>query len=106
MIKDKAKWKRYIEKNKDPYGAACVKIAKKVMEYLDEIEDFDANHLISRADNEYKEGITGFMAGAVVAMVSQCHSRGDEFKESWNGHFGDKKRKGVINPAILKVKIN
>ncbi len=31
MIKNKKKWKKYQDLNKDPYGGACVKIAESVI---------------------------------------------------------------------------
>jgi len=49
-------------------------------------------------------GITGFMAGCVAGMVSQCHSRGEEFRKKWNESYGAKDAKGTINPALVTIK--
>lgn len=111
-IKDEKLWKSWEDSNKDPYGNACIQVAHRVMEILDtEPGPFDANKLILRADKEMKVGgITGFMAGAAASMISQCHSRGEEFRASWNhetqiGNEGDKatKRKQTLNPALLRI---
>jgi len=109
----KEDWNKWVENNKDPYGKACVDVAKKVMEILDEVEDFDTHKIICQADNEIDAGgITGFMAGCVAQMVSHCHSRGEEFRRKRNkdnqiGDEGDKANegKGVINPALLNISI-
>jgi hypothetical protein len=106
MITNKEKWDNYVNKNKDPYGKCCVDIARQVMKNLDEVEDFEPHDLIIKSEKEIGEdGITGFMAGAIAAMVAQCHSRGKEWNEKWNkDNGGSGKEKGTINPAILEVK--
>lgn len=108
-------WKDYEEKNADPYGKACVDVAQQAMKILDEeLGDFDTHKLICRADDEALSdsgGITGFMAGCIAQMISQCHSRGDEFRKKWNLDSqiqteGEKANEGegVLNPALLTVK--
>ena len=97
-------WNKCVENNKDPYGAACIMVARRVMEILDVVGEFDPHDIICRADKETKAGgITGFMAGCAAQMVSHCHSRGEEFKAAWNKQYDPKPREGVINPAILTV---
>lgn len=111
-MKNKEKWDSYVEKNTDAYGGCCVKVAKRVMELLDEDKtplhngyhpDIHTAHgLICKADDEVKAGgITGFMAGCVAEMVSDCHERGEEFRKSHNGeeYVGE----GVVNHAILTI---
>lgn len=79
-------WKEQVEKNKDDYGKACVDVARRVMEILDEGGDFDCHKIICRADEEVKAGgITGFMAGCVAQMVSHFHERGEDFRKKWSG---------------------
>jgi hypothetical protein len=111
-LKDKEAWDKWVASNTDPYGGACVKVAQRVMEILDDGEPFDCHAVICRADDESKAGgITGFMAGAVASMVSQCHERGEEFRRQWNGETALKPEHaekanasgGVINPAILHI---
>jgi hypothetical protein len=108
MITDENAWKEYEENNKDGYGGACVDVARKVMQLLDEdltplhngyFPDIHTAHgLICKADKDIDAGgITGFMAGCVAQMVFQCHSRGDEFRKSNNG---DIETDGVVNHAL------
>lgn len=103
MIEDQKKWQNYVNKNKDEYGKCCVDVARVVMDHLDKEKEFDAQVLIIKASNELKEDITGFMAGAVASMVSDVHSRGDEFKKSWNNEVSGDKMGGVNNPALMTV---
>ena len=85
-IVETEKWNEWVASNEDPYGKACVDVARRVMEILDEEPGpFDHHGIIDRADEDVKAGgITGYMAGAVASMVSQCHSRGEEFRRQWN----------------------
>lgn len=110
-IQKECLWIEYVEQNTDGYGKACVDVARRVMEILDEEPPAEINchALISRADHEVlgadNDGITGFMAGAVAHMVSQCHSRGVEFRKAWNLTFGVENDAGTVNPAILEVEV-
>ena len=104
-ITDAAQWTRYVEANKDSYGGACVRVAEKVMRLLDERPEMNADALVHEA--ALGEGITGFMAGCVASMVSKVHSRGEEFRKSWNRAHGIEDGRdtgGVANPAILEIK--
>lgn len=110
-ITNQDEWDKWVEANKDPYGKACVDVARRVMEILDEGKDLDTNKIINQADRDVDAGgITGFMAGCVASMVSQCHSRGEEFRKAWNiatqlCNEGEKANegKGVLNPALLNI---
>lgn len=110
-ITNQKQWDSYVEKNKDAYGKACVDVARRVMELLDEKTEFDCHGIICQADDESGAGgITGFMAGCVASMVYQCHSRGDEFRQQWNidnqiSNEGKKANEGdgVLNPALLNI---
>ena len=73
-------WDKTVANNQDPYGGACIKVARRVMEILDEEPgDFDVHAIICRADDEASADVAGFMAGYVASIVSHVHSRGDEF---------------------------
>lgn len=107
------KWEKSVEVNKDPYGGCCIDVAREAMRLLDteEYKEFDTHKLICGADDNIKAGgITGFMAGCVASLISEVHSRGDEFRKKWNsdnqiGNEGDKANEsgGVLNPAVLNV---
>ena len=102
-------WENSVKINDDPYGKAAVDVARRAMEILDEeLGDVDCHDLICRADDDVKTGgITGFMAGCVASMISQYHSRGNEFRLKWNKHYDikeDEAKGGIVNPAILTIK--
>ena len=110
-FKNETLWNTWVENNKDPYGKCCIDVARRVMEILDAEpqplhdgffpDNQTANGLIIRADKELDAGgITGFMAGCVAQMVSECHARGEEFRIMWNGKS---KSDGVINPAVVTI---
>lgn len=95
------------ENKANDYVLAILKVGEKVldlMELLPENTPIDANELILQADRELKESITGNMAAYVAMIATKCHSRGEEFKKSWNKHNGKEDAKGIINPAIMTVK--
>ena len=105
-IVDTKGWNEWETKNEDAYGKACVDVAREVMTILDkEPGEIDTHGIICRADKVAGAGgITGFMAGCVAQMVSQCHSRGDEFRRRWNKDNGiEDERDGVVNPAIIEI---
>jgi hypothetical protein len=102
----------YVKNNNDPYSKCSVDVARQVMKLLDEDKtplhngyypDIHTAHgLICKADDDIRAGgITGFMAGCVAQIVSDCHERGQEFRKSHNGNI---KTKGVINHALVEIK--
>ena len=104
-IVEQEKWDSWVEKNTDSYGKCCVDVARDVMTELDKGEKFDCHDVICKS--KHADGITGFMAGAIASMVSQVHSRGDEFKKQWNSGYGVKEEsKGVVNPALVTIEVD
>ena len=81
-------WESYQDKNSDAYGGCCIKITRRVMQYLDEnpVSEFNIGYapdmttphgIISHCDHD--DGITGFMAGAVRNMIAACYLDGWKF---------------------------
>lgn len=94
------------ENKPDAYVLMILKVGEKVLDYMEELpltETIDAQELVLKANKELDAGITGNMAGYIAMIATKCHSRGKEFKRSWNKHHGDEGRKGVINPAIITI---
>jgi hypothetical protein len=93
-------WVDYATLNtKDFYSAGVVQSAVNVMEGLTKgMKPEEAEGLVDG-------GITGFMMGCVASTVTHFHPRGDEFKAYWNGRWGVKDAKGVVNPAIITIGI-
>ena len=96
-------WNGFVEVNQDPYSKCCVDVARGVMEALDKQEEFGAHDLICSVPGA--TGITGFMAAAVAKMVWTCHSRGDEFRKSWNTSWGVESEDKIVNPALMTIQL-
>lgn len=101
----------WLNKNTDGCGRACFTYAERWAEMLEkEIENSDDSIekvMIDKADKFSREadveGITGFMYGCAVSILSQCWKYGEELRRWHNGEYnydGD----GVVNPAILTIK--
>jgi len=107
-LKDGDRWMVFVKNNTDAYSKCCVDVARAVMELIDEQytnQSINASALIGDAESRVDSGgITGAMAGMVAQMVVQCHTRGEEFKKSWNGDHGvEEDVEGVVNPAIITI---
>ena len=102
-------YKDWLDKNTDPYGRACFTYAERWAEMLekkiDEVGDAEkailenADQLSHEAD---VEGITGFMYGMAVSILSQCWEYGEELRK-WHNKEYDYEGDGVLNPAILTI---
>ena len=90
--KSNKEWLKAIEINTDPYGKCVIDVARQVMGNLDKLDDDfvfkygynpspdTVDTMISKADDEIGAGgITGAMAGFVVAIVRKFHKKGEEF---------------------------
>jgi hypothetical protein len=104
-ISDNELWVTYLTKNVDPYGnAICVyaenwaKLMQKKMSEGAELKDIagTCSHL---ADTE---GITGFMYGAAVHMLSKCWKHGEELRK-WHNKEYNHEGEGVVNPAVIEI---
>jgi hypothetical protein len=94
------------DKDTQAYVGAIFKVGEKVLELLEALGDkeIDADVLITQANEELQEGITGNQATFVAMITINCHSRGEEFRKSWNKSNGNEFSKGIINPAVLNIK--
>ena len=96
-------WELYVKRNtQDGYSAAVVDASLKVMKALS-----DGKTSKKALDLSYELGLTVAMAGFMASTISHFHPRGEEFRKYWNKKFGlkDAKSKGVVNPAILIVRL-
>ena len=103
-------YKDWYDKNSDGYSRACFTYAERWAETLENlIENSDEEPFQVIIDNAEgtshtadTEGITGFMYGCAVSILSQCWEYGELLRKWHNkeyGYDGD----GVVNPAILTV---
>lgn len=106
-FKDKDTWDKGLAKNQDPYGNCCYVYADgwaKIMQ-----SEISKGRSVQECAEEasYKLGflgITGFMYGAAVSILSHCWIHGEELRKWHNkeyNHEGD----GVVNPAIMTISV-
>ena len=92
-------------KNKDFYGAGIFRYAENWADLMEK-EMADGKDIIDIADRTSHEadteGITGFMYGAAVAILSSCWAHGEKLRVWHNRQYGHEGA-GVVNPAILTV---
>lgn len=104
-IVDEKVYEDWKAKNTDGYGAGIFRYAEKWANLMEEeitkgsrIRDV-AQKLSHDADTE---GITGFMYGAAVSILSQCWVHGEELKK-WHNKEYDYEGEGVANPALITI---
>ena len=111
--RDQAGWDAFVEANKDPYGGACVTYARRwadMMETQMEAGSVLADIAKQTSHDADDEGITGFMYGCAVSMLSLCWEHGEELRR-WHNlatqihSEGEKANEsgGVLNPALLNI---
>lgn len=114
-LKDAELWQKCKDNNQDPYGNACVTYAERWANLMEK-EMAAGKPLINIAESTSREadteGITGFMYGAAVSMLSGCWDHGEELrrwhnKETQIGTEGDAANEsgGVLNPAVLNARL-
>lgn len=102
-----------IGNNLDPYGAEVYKYAERWAELM-EAQINAGNSLVDIAKETSCEadtsGITGFMYGAAVGVLSYFWIYGEELRRWYNlsiqiGNEGEKANEsgGVLNPALLAI---
>ena len=107
-------WNHCLEINShDPYSLGTVTYAIRWAELLEEkiLKNKDktpeeiifqkAEELSSEADTE---GITGFMYGCSVSMLSMFWIYGEELRK-WHNKKYEYEGMGVVNPAVMGVSI-
>ncbi len=112
-IINESAWKKWTEANSDGYGGRVIRYAEewaRLMqsriangESLESVAD-ETSHL---ADDD---GITGFMYGAAVSVLSETWKHGESLRRWHNSKTqisteGDEANEsgGVLNPALLNV---
>ncbi len=100
----------WYNKNLDPYGHACFTYAERWAEMLEELIENSSDEpikvIVENANRTSHEadvsGITGFMYGMSINILSHCWEYGEELRKWHNKEYnydGD----GVVNPAILTI---
>lgn len=97
----------YIDKNKDDYGAAIIDYAKtwgRLMQFMIQ-ENFTLKVSDVAESTSFQanvEGITGFMYGIAVKILSDCWIYGNDLK-NWHNQKYNYSGNEVINPAIITI---
>lgn len=101
-MKEYEDWKN---NNTDSYGSCIFRYAERWANMMEEeinkgkkVKDI-ADELSHKADTE---GITGYMYGASVSILSECWQYGEELRK-WHNKEYDYEGEGVVNPSILNI---
>jgi hypothetical protein len=111
-IYSSSEWDLGKSKNTDEYGACIYEYAEgwaKLMQVelaKKGYEKVDVWMMMGIAENTSHEmgflGITGFMYGAAVNILSQCWIHGETLRK-WHNKEYNHEGEGVVNPAILTI---
>lgn len=109
MEKEYEDWKG---KNDDPYSSCVFRYAERWAGMMEEgflnsedtISEFMEKNADKLSHDSDTEGITGFMYGCAVSILSQCWKYGDALKE-WHNKQYNYEGDGVVNPAVLSVSV-
>ena len=113
-IVDEEAWIKTKELNNDDYGRAIISYAERwarLMQLEMSSESVTLPLIADSASYEADtEGITGFMYGAAVSILSKCWVHGNTLRRWHNiktqiGNEGEKANEsgGVLNPAMLTI---
>lgn len=112
-VSDQALWDDQVNGNIDPYGAAIIRYAARWAHLMEKrISDGSELEDIAEASSfeANKEGVTGFMYGCAVSILSEVWTHGEELRRWHNldtqiGAEGEKANEagGVLNPALLSI---
>jgi hypothetical protein len=112
-LKDAAGWEKSLAANTDPYGAAALRFAERWADLME--ARIAENSTVAKcakacARAADTEGITGFMYGCAVSILSHVWERGEELRQWSNidvqiGTEGERANAegGVLNPALLSI---
>ena len=104
-------YKDWLDKNTAPYARACFTYAERWAEMIENLIESSTDEpmkvIVNNADRlsheADTEGITGFMHGCAVGILSQCWKYGEELRK-WHNKEYNYEGDGVVNPAVLNIK--
>lgn len=112
-LRDEEGWKKAVAANTDGYGGGIISFAERWARLMEgrmtngDTLEACAEEASSLANNE---GITGFMYGRAVSILSQVWIHGEQLRRWHNlktqiGNEGEKANEsgGVLNPALLSI---
>jgi hypothetical protein len=110
MTRDEAKWQQGVAAQKgDDCGLAVFRYAETWARLMEgEIAKGKSLRDVAQAASQEAdiEGISGYMYGAAVSVLANCWAHGEDLRRWHNKSYGvDEDKKGVVNPAVLKVRV-
>ena len=101
----------YLNKNDDGYGKTIFAYAERWAEMLESMIESSSESpltvIVNNAESiSFKadtEGITGFMYGCAVQMLSACWKYGEQLRQ-WHNKEYNYEGNGVVNPAVLTIR--
>lgn len=106
QISNEEAYEKWKANNTDGYGQGILRYAETWANLMEaavengaEVKDV-AEKLSHEADTE---GITGYMYGSAVHILSQCWEHGETLRK-WHNKEYDHAGEGVVNPAVLTIK--
>ena len=103
------KYKNWYDNNLDPYGHACFTYAERWAEMMElkinesgSAEEAIINNAERLSHEADKEGITCFMYGVAVKILSYHWEYGDILRK-WHNKEYDYEGDGVVNPALMTI---
>jgi len=105
-LKEEAGWSVGKNKNTDSYGACIYEYAEGWAKLM-QIEITKGHQLFECAERTSFEmdflGITGFMYGAAVNVLSHCWKYGEDLRK-WHNKQYNHDGEGVVNLAVITIK--
>ena len=103
---DKEGWEKSVAANPRGYGYAVISFAQRwaeLMEHEIEVNGQELQAVAQRTSFEANtEGITGFMYGAAVSILSQVWIYGEALRK-WHNKDYNYDGEGTVNPAIITL---
>lgn len=100
-------WQKWVDSNTDPYGSGVIRYAERWADLMEQkistgkkLADI-ASETSHEADTE---GITGFMYGCAVQILSDVWKYGEDLRLWHNKKYGHE-GSGVVNPAIITIEV-
>jgi len=109
QIKNKEAWTDYKEKNTSFYGGGVINFAQRwadLMEVAIESGKQLSDVAKQTSHDADTDGITGFMYGAAVKVLSDVWEHGEQLRKWHNADMGAPDNGGVINPALMTITID
>ena len=106
-LKDQALWDEAVAKNTDSYGKGVMEFAEHWARLMQ--AQLAAGKPLTGCAEETSyaadiDGITGFMYGCAVQILSQAWIHGDDLRKWHNKEYGvAEDTEGVVNPAVLVI---